>query len=194
MNLVTFDPNSELTSIVEIDILSDYYIHIDASEDCLNRAYFKVYNSARRDKVTKVARISFFEPEYILGIDLNYDNWILSTKEKLNLITLLSNKRYSVWHQAIATFNQEKNFLTPDNWLRFDKNVKQLLSFTKSIDDVKDLFESNDFTKRRAYRLILDVLHVNSYREITQQSLSQVLARLTHCIPLDLKMPNYSLL
>lgn len=197
MEQVIFDTKSVQTSTVIIDYLSGLYILVDAGEDPLNRSYFKVYKDKDKvidDNLRKVARISLYEPKYISGIDLEHDTFVLSEEDKAKLVALLSEKRYSNWHQVIDSFNQEKNFLSPSNWLRFTKEVKNTLLCINSIEDVKEFFDSGDFIKRRACRLLLDTLAYKDCSEIKPHLLSAVLKRFANCIPIDLEMPDYSLL
>ena len=76
-------------------------------------AYFKVYNSCEQRKATKVARICFYEPKYVIHHNDpdNCSTWFLNSTEIKNLISILKIQnnvgiRYqSTWEALINTFN-----------------------------------------------------------------------------------------
>lgn len=87
-------------------------IIVSYDENRVGEPYFKVFNSSSYTKATKIARISFLEPKYIVH-NMNYgmENWILNSKEKQNLITMLTTEvdGISNWKFAILQYNLENN-------------------------------------------------------------------------------------
>ena len=75
-------------------------------------AYFKVFNSVDYLKATKVARICFFGPKYIIHKNRDgKENWNLKAKDKKILIALLNSKSSNanfdtIWEETIAEYNK----------------------------------------------------------------------------------------
>jgi hypothetical protein len=81
--------------------------------------YFKVFNHNSYVRATKVARISFLEPKYIIHKDRK-ENWILNGDEKEQLIDLLelpstntfrNGKKLTNWQKAMAQYNLENGLI-----------------------------------------------------------------------------------
>ena len=68
-------------------------------------AYLKLYNAASKQKASKVARISMYEPIYIehanVGRKAGKKDWILNSKEKREFIAFLNSVQngYTVWQK-----------------------------------------------------------------------------------------------
>lgn len=68
-------------------------------------AYLKLYNAASKQKASKVARISMYEPIYIehanVGRKAGKKDWILNSKEKREFIDFLNSVQngYTVWQK-----------------------------------------------------------------------------------------------
>lgn len=87
-------------------------IVVNANETREGTPYFKVVNHSSFVKATKIARISFLRPEYIIHKNRDgKENWVLNSKEKKHLIDLLHRKSdvldYSIWQYTIAQYNME---------------------------------------------------------------------------------------
>ena len=99
-------------AVVYSDTDSNMSVFVKPSETRLSgrKAYFKVYNSAKHSSVTKVARVCFYEPKYVIhDNDMEgFDNWYLSSKEIKKLIRILNKnvKGVSVWKLLIAEYNR----------------------------------------------------------------------------------------
>lgn len=70
-------------------------------------AYLKLYNDTSKQKASKVARISMYEPIYIehanVGRKAGKKDWILNSKEKREFIAFLNSVQngYTVWQKTI---------------------------------------------------------------------------------------------
>lgn len=80
----------------------------------VDNMYMKYYNSSLYTLATKVARIRLDKPEYVGGNhrERNLKKWILTEKEKKELIELLKQpsdkyQGYSKWHDVIITYNDD---------------------------------------------------------------------------------------
>lgn len=68
-------------------------------------AYLKLYNDTSKQKASKVARISMYEPIYIehanVGRKAGKKDWILNSKEKREFIAFLNSVQngYTVWQK-----------------------------------------------------------------------------------------------
>lgn len=93
-------------------------IQVNPDEHHIGNPYFKVYNSESFDKATSMNRISFNAPVYIEHTTYGKDRWILNSKEKRNLVSLLmapsdhidrrdTSREYSNWEWALIQYNTE---------------------------------------------------------------------------------------
>ena len=88
-------------------------INLDKNRNLNNTEYFKIYNNARPDKASKIARIKFRSPEYIIHHNNGgKENWFLNSEEKNILMELLKQpcekyKGFSIWQGLILDFNWE---------------------------------------------------------------------------------------
>lgn len=76
--------------------------------------YFKYYNSEYNSTATKVARIRIDKAEYVGSNhrERNLKKWILSNKEKQELIEILKTfsddyPGYTKWHDILITYNRD---------------------------------------------------------------------------------------
>lgn len=89
--------------------------------------YFKVYNNINPNKATKVARIKFRKPEYIIYDNNNgIENWFLNSIEKRSLMRILisPSSLYPdriVWNELIRLFNKEIGYNSLPNDLKMPK-------------------------------------------------------------------------
>ena len=88
------------------------YVNPDLNR--IGNEYFKFCNSISWNKATKLCRISFNKPQYIIHTNSRkVSDWTLNTKEKKYLVkTLLSkSKKYAgltVWQALIVDYNGER--------------------------------------------------------------------------------------
>ena len=91
-----------------------------------NNKYFKYLNGPSYKKASKVARISLMSPTYLNHKNADgKDNWILTTKEKKELVTLMqeNNKTYPTltnWQVTLLTYN----------WDNFELDVENIINRT----------------------------------------------------------------
>ena len=103
-------------------------VNPDKGRQCLE--YFKLYDSDSFDKVTKIARISFREPKYVIHKnDRGFDDWKLNVTDKQNLKTLLEQQSdkyegYTNFQAAIIDFNMEKGLNVSQTKENFVENPK----------------------------------------------------------------------
>lgn len=108
---------------VYFDRKANISIQINCSE-YHNVNYFKLYNHQSYKKASKVARISLFEPKYIIHENKDgKENWILNAKQRKALVEILklpaAYKDYSIWQLIILAFNKENglnSFETEENF------------------------------------------------------------------------------
>lgn len=96
--------------------------------------YFIVYSYGYFDDIfncNKMARISVFEPSYIICSDSTKNNWIMNAEEKMKLMNMLTD---DVWREIL---NQYKFQL--EVWDNFSCNLPEYISmpdYTKLPDQV----------------------------------------------------------
>lgn len=78
----------------------------------LGLEYFKIYNNFQWKTATKIARIEFRKPEYVIHTS-NKENWVLNSHERKTLVKLLQmpsrlNNNFTNFQMAIIQFNLEK--------------------------------------------------------------------------------------
>lgn len=120
----------------------------------IGEPYFKVFTGSDYNKAEKMCRISFLEPRYIKSHSNNNcaKNWILNSKERKQLIKLLTNtigyfkstgEKMTGWEHAIVQFNGEKGCTQEKTEKLIMKNPKYMQG--------KDLLPFNlpmpDYTK-----------------------------------------------
>ena len=97
-----------------VDRTSNCSMYANPDLNRIGNEYFKFCNNASWSKATKLCRISFNKPQYIIHTNSRkVDNWILTAKEKKYLVrTLLSkSKKYiglTVWQALIVDYNTER--------------------------------------------------------------------------------------
>ena len=97
-----------------IDLQNNRSMHVNPDLNCIGNEYFKFCNNVSWSKATKLCRILFNKPQYIIHTNSRkVDNWILTAKEKKYLVrTLLSkSKKYvglTVWQALIVDYNAER--------------------------------------------------------------------------------------
>lgn len=101
----------ETFSIIDVDYDAQVAYYVNPDPDSTDEPYFKLYNHESFVKATKIARISFLEPNYIKQCDKN-QSWILNFQEKERLLHFLSNPSdsypyVSTWQHAMFQWNHE---------------------------------------------------------------------------------------
>lgn len=97
-----------------VDRIANCSMYVNPDINRIGNEYFKFCNNASWSKATKLCRISFNKPQYIVHTNSRkVDNWILTAKEKKYLVrTLLStSKKYvglTVWQSLIVDYNAER--------------------------------------------------------------------------------------
>lgn len=113
-------------------VARDYDLNIcvavnpDSNAHLCGEEYFKVYNNPHPAEATRIARIKFRSPEYVIHQNNgNKENWQLNSTEVKALTELLNKqgkyRNLSVWQSLIYDFNFEtdsdclpKNLTIPD--------------------------------------------------------------------------------
>ena len=117
----TFDVNIEEGEVLTefSTVARDYGLNVslvinpDKNRNLKNTEYFKFYNNARPDNASKIARIKFRSPEYVIHHkNRGKENWFLNPAEKNILMKLLNqpcekHTRFSIWQGLILDFNYE---------------------------------------------------------------------------------------
>lgn len=109
-------------------------IHLFPSTNNPDMGYFIVYPYGYFDDIfncNKMARISVFEPSYIICSDSTKNNWIMNAEEKMKLMNMLTD---DVWREIL---NQYKFQL--EVWDNFSCNLPEYISmpdYTKLPDQV----------------------------------------------------------
>ena len=92
-----------------------------------NNQYFKYYDCSTIPSATKVARIRLDRPEYVGGNhrERNLQKWILTTKEKQELVDILMGPSdefdgLNRWQDIIITYNKDNFNLTTRDILAGD--------------------------------------------------------------------------
>lgn len=113
---------SELQELNEMSTVSRTRRMCVAVNPAKNRQgdeYFKLYNAQSESKADKLIRILFRKPEYVFHRNTGFNDWILSSSEKKDLMKFLSSKEYftdaerneysiTVFQKALILFNYEK--------------------------------------------------------------------------------------
>ena len=90
-------------------------VNPDRNRNLKNIEYFKVYNHVNPQRATKIARIKFRHPEYIIhNNNRRLKNWTLTSADKASLLELLNSEskkdiipQITVWQSLIISFNYE---------------------------------------------------------------------------------------
>lgn len=93
-----------------------YLIAVNPDQKRKGDEYFKIYNSTSISKASKMIRVSFRKPKYVIHYKDSQDFWKFNSKEKKILIDILTSKSkmrkpdggyYTNWEFAILAFNNE---------------------------------------------------------------------------------------
>lgn len=94
---------------------------IEVNPDVMHKGNaLNLYNAASKQKASKVARISMYEPIYIehanVGRMAGKKDWILNSKEKREFIAFLNSVQngYTVWQKTILDINKELDLFEED--------------------------------------------------------------------------------
>lgn len=103
-------------------------IFVSYDEKRIGNPYFKVINAKKFSAATKMARISFEEPKYIIH-NKNYgkETWLLDSHDRRLLISILQKKQKNgktYWEEAILQYNSECLGINPDD--QYDMTSEQL--------------------------------------------------------------------
>lgn len=103
-----------------IDRVANCSMYVNPDLNRIGNEYFKFCNNASWSKATKLCRISFNKPQYIIHTNSKkVSDWTLTAKEKRYLVrTLLSKSRkyinLTVWQALIVDYNTERYSLDLD--------------------------------------------------------------------------------
>ena len=107
--------------------------------------YFKFCNNTSWTKATKLCRISFREPKYIIHTNSHkVEDWFLTKKEQKYLIKVLwsDSKKYkgfSVWQALIIDYNAERYSLPNDISEKLTITKQQKLGRHVNLSEVEAL-------------------------------------------------------
>lgn len=197
LHITTPESVYAMTSVYTAD---DYNItfQVNPTESRIGEHYFKVYNSFSVSAASKIARISFDEPRYIIHKD-NQGKcpWFLDSASKKNMIMLLSKNNYSVWKKLIVNFNKEKYEISSRRWSWFTTDVKNNLKSINTKEDAIALEKSDNLLDIKTYKFILSMFHIHNIKQLKKYPENAAKFRLKQikkCMPIDKPMPDYSLL
>ena len=97
----------------DYDLNVSLVINPDMNRNSKNTEYFKLYNNSRPDNASRIARIKFRSPEYVVCHNNGgKENWFLNPAEKNMLMKILNqpcekHTGFSVWQGLILDFNWE---------------------------------------------------------------------------------------
>lgn len=123
-------------------VARDYNLNVtlavnpDKNRNLKYTEYFKLYNDTKPNIATKIARIKFRSPEYVIHHNNGgKENWFLNSKEKKMLIKLLNSPcenhtGFIIWQALILNFNNETGLDYPET-----KRNKQLSRFAMPYPD-----------------------------------------------------------
>lgn len=124
----------DIDSRIFNDPETGWCIHLFPSTNNPDMGYFIVYPYGYFDGIfncNKMARISVFEPRYIICSDSTKNNWIMNVEEKMKLVNMLTD---DVWREIL---NQYKFQL--EVWDNFSCNLPEYIpmpDYTKLPDQV----------------------------------------------------------
>lgn len=105
---------------IEVDIYIEYIgdnILIGPIGEETDEPAFAAFNANNLGEATKMCRLSFLSPKYIHHEEMYYcDNWILSEKEKKELMDILRQKPDSQKYTTFELMFMNKIYSTADNW------------------------------------------------------------------------------
>ena len=113
--------------------------YIDRYNNC------SMHVNASWTKATKLCRISFREPKYIIHINSHkVDDWLLTKKEQKFLMTTLwsDSKKYkghSVWQALIIDYNIERYDLDLEECERISLNFKRKFSLKSQLSEYEEI-------------------------------------------------------
>lgn len=106
-----------LTEFATVARASDLNICVavnpDSKRNLYGAEYFKIYNHYDPTRASKIARIKFRSPDYVIHTNSKgMKNWVLNSKEIGDLMKLLKrpckkHSGFSVWQGLILDFNYE---------------------------------------------------------------------------------------
>ena len=92
-------------------------VNPDRHRNLKNMEYFKIYNHTDHLRATKIARIKFRAPEYVIHNNRKgVENWFLNSKDIKNMIQVLNSPSdnypgFTTWQGLILNFNYESGDL-----------------------------------------------------------------------------------
>lgn len=105
---------------IEVDIYIEYIgdnILIGPIGEETDEPAFVLFNANNLRDATKMCRLSFLSPKYIHHKEMYYcDNWILSEKEKKDLMDILRQKSDSQKYTIFESMFMNKIYSTADSW------------------------------------------------------------------------------
>ena len=127
---------------------SKYCVQVAVNPDSKRKGnpYFKFYNAVSRDKATKVIRILFRKPDYVIHTD-SKKIWKLNSSDKKLLMKILNEpssyyKNVNTWNAAKFDWNREsleenfyiEDYLNGEYDNKFKDNINYLSSNLKMPD------------------------------------------------------------
>lgn len=134
----------EAMALTYIDKQDSYCLQVNPDQNSKTE-YFKFFNNVSWVKATKLCRISFREPKYIIHTNSHkVDDWLLTKKEQKYLIKVLWSdskkyKGYSVWQALIIDYNAERYSLPNDISEKLTITKQQKLARHVNLSEVEGL-------------------------------------------------------
>lgn len=116
-----------------IDLQNNRSMYVNPDLNRVGNEYFKFCNDASWSKATKLCRISFRAPKYIVHTNSRkVSDWTLNAKEKKYLVRVLNSKSddttLTVWQALIVDYNKERYSLPASVTKQLTKQKQQELS------------------------------------------------------------------
>lgn len=145
--------NVDMMATIVRDPVTGLIVHVNPVEYEVSKEYFKVFSGDGYRTSSKMARISFWKPEYITEYDYyGKEPWVLSDRDKEALVRILKAKsdtvsidrraRYTNWQKAIVEFNNGISFYGEDteaNLLGTDSYNNEFLPFNLPMPNYLEL-------------------------------------------------------
>lgn len=135
----------EAMALTYIDKQNNCSMYVNPDRNSIGNEYFKFCNNASWIKATKLCRISFREPKYIIHSNsYKVEDWLLTKKEQKFLMTVLwsDSKKYkgfSVWQALIIDYNAERYDLDLEECERITLNFQHKLSLRSQLSGYEEI-------------------------------------------------------
>jgi hypothetical protein len=116
-----------------IDLQNNKSMYVNPDLNRVGNEYFKFCNDASWSKATKMCRISFRSPAYVIHTNSRkVSDWTLNAKEKKYLVRVLNSKSddttLTVWQALIVDYNKERYSLPASVTKQLTRQKQQELS------------------------------------------------------------------